>query len=235
MTPETITNELAVALAPHGFDIVRPFNICAYNAFASANPRLPKFPDFGRGDALACLIGNTKAAWELFLADYKARYGGAAERPSHPFDQYTEIKIDEALKNFETPYQVRFGHHDGDQFVSLLHASEASLLAKISPARLALHPEYGLWFALRAVAVFDCQPPIQTPEDWVSPCLQCAAPCARVSRELMARHNDDWLACTWQERLTVRDACPVGLGARYSDAQARYHYSRDITLLESLD
>jgi len=233
MTPKSITSKLEAALTPAGFDIVQPFDIHAYNAFAIENARLPSFPDFGRGHALACMIGNTKSAWAPFLADYKTRYGGLTDHLENPFDQYSERSINSALTGIETSHKVRFGHHGGENFVSLLHASEASRFAKVSPAKLALHPDYGLWFALRAVVVFDCAPVEHPPKEWTPSCLQCDAPCERVSQELMRRHNNDWLACSWQERVTVRDACPIGRDARYSDAQIKYHYSRDKAVLES--
>lgn len=232
VTPTEITTHIETALAPAGFDIVRPFDIAAYNAFTLKNPKLPKFPGFGRDHALALLIGNTKSAWEPFLVDYQARYGSAAEGPENPFDKYSERTVRAALETGSVSYEVRFGHHSGEGFVSLLHASEASRFAKVSPAKLALHPTHGLWFALRAVAVFDCLPQEISPEDWTSPCERCDAPCERVVEAMMARHNNDWLACSWQERVEVRDACPVGRAARYSDEQIEYHYSRDTRVLD---
>jgi len=183
---EAITR-ISEALALSGFDIAQPFNIGTYNSYALENPRLPRFPDFERTEALALLIGNTRLAWEPFLADYK---------------------------------------YSGDEFVSLLHACEASGFAKVSPAKLAIHPKHGLWFGLRAVAVFD-SPPLQSkPQDWVR------RPCKAVTDALMTKHNNDWMACSWQERVSVRDACPVAPDARYSPAQIRYHYSRDRSALK---
>lgn len=224
---EAITR-ISEALALSGFDIAQPFNIGTYNSYALENPRLPRFPDFERTEALALLIGNTRLAWEPFLADYKSQ----AQTPDNPFDSYAERVVKAALKDSPMPYKLRFGHHSGDEFVSLLHACEASGFAKVSPANLAIHPKHGLWFGLRAVAVFD-SPPLQSkPQDWVSPCVECARPCKAVTDALMTKHNNDWMACSWQERVSVRDACPVAPDARYSPAQIRYHYSRDRSALK---
>jgi methylmalonic aciduria homocystinuria type C protein len=42
----------------------------------------------------------------------------------------------------------------------------------------------------------------------------------------IAVHADAWI--------DVRDACPIGKGARYSDAQVRYHYTKDRAYLRVL-
>jgi len=51
--------------------------------------------------------------------------------------------------------------------------------------------------------------------------LQLSSP--QLDARAVAEHADAWIA--------IRDACPVGTDERYSDAQLRYHYSKDASLL----
>ena len=37
----------------------------------------------------------------------------------------------------------------------------------------------------------------------------------------------------WRSWVAIRDACPLGKAHRYSDEQIRYHYTKDIKLLEA--
>ena len=41
----------------------------------------------------------------------------------------------------------------------MLHLAEASGLAHVGPAHLAIHPQHGPWFGLRAVIVLDANVP----------------------------------------------------------------------------
>jgi hypothetical protein len=57
-------------------------------------------------------------------------------------------------------HELRFSHHTGPKFVNMLRAAQLSGLAYYSSTtHLAMHTRYGPWFALRAVAVFDCEGP----------------------------------------------------------------------------
>ena len=74
-------DELRAALAADGFDVCTPFRVSWYNDLirslglatdsdhvGGAAFTLSPLPDFGRsGDALALLIGNSRAMWPHFL------------------------------------------------------------------------------------------------------------------------------------------------------------------------
>jgi len=93
---------------------------------------------------------------------------------------------------------------------------------------LAIHPQHGPWFGLRAVLVAAIEGPPSTPRP-ASPCASCSAPCvpaleralavsgSPLSSAAITRHAAAWIA--------VRDACPIGRASRYSDAQLDYHYA----------
>jgi methylmalonic aciduria homocystinuria type C protein len=93
---------------------------------------------------------------------------------------------------------------------------------------LAIHPQHGPWFALRAVASIDVAcPPLPTEVE--RPCAGCSAPCvpalqralsasgAPLDSSAVSRHAREWIA--------VRDACPVGRASRYGLAQLAFHYA----------
>ncbi|MGC4063984.1 MAG: hypothetical protein QM784_04975 [Polyangiaceae bacterium] len=67
------------------------------------------------------------------------------------------------------------------------------------------------------------------------PCANCAAPCLlsfdAARRISAAAPTDKRVTDHWTHWLDVRDACPVGREYRYTDAQIRYHYARDRSVL----
>src|SRR5262249_52174813 len=65
MHSQEITESVAAACAPAGFDLVQPFQVGWYNAAVHPAYRLP---DFARPRALGILIGNTRALWPRLLA-----------------------------------------------------------------------------------------------------------------------------------------------------------------------
>lgn len=58
-------------------------------------------------------------------------------------------------------FVIRFSHHhDPGKFVNMMRAAQLSGLAYYSSTtHLCMHPQFGPWFALRAVAVFDVDGP----------------------------------------------------------------------------
>ncbi len=135
---KTITN----LLKPLGLDIVHGFNAHSYNDLIAKHPSVPEFPLFNQKDTLALLVGNTKALWGPFINDCHTNPN--IQDIKNPIDSYVERMINKSLKQLNTRNSVRFGHHNGDDFVSLLHTAEASGFARVSPASIAIHPTHGL-------------------------------------------------------------------------------------------
>jgi methylmalonic aciduria homocystinuria type C protein len=102
--------------------------------------------------------------------------------------------------------------------------------------QLALHPQLGFWFGLRAVVVFDAPPPpAQRPAR--SPCSNCPKPCVAPFERALEEYRiagEASVADSWERWLAVRDACPVGRQHRYGDEQVRYHYTKDLARLHAL-
>jgi methylmalonic aciduria homocystinuria type C protein len=185
-----------------GFDIAHTFD-------AVALARQPGLAILAGEARLGILIGNTRALWSPFTAAMRDP-ALAAERD--PLDRYTEQVIDAAFPGARLYYGHR--RYEG-AFLPLQRLAAATGLGALAPNHLVIHPIYGPWFALRAVAVVDGDPPAREPIP--QPCC-CDASCsARFARAQRSKNWRDWLA--------VRDSCSLR-SWRYSDAQTRYHYSK---------
>jgi methylmalonic aciduria homocystinuria type C protein len=124
-------------------------------------------------------------------------------------------------------HALYWAHQTSPRALPIQRLAELVGLASLSPSHLSIHPLYGPWFALRAVAVFDVDGPDEPAPALTSPCVQCDKPCLpALERALPLRveeHAGAWIA--------VRDACPVGRASRYGEEQLRYHYTKDRKLL----
>ena len=214
---------LEAHLVRAGLDLVQPFNVDFYNEAVQPEHRLPA-PRVG---ALGVLIGNTRALWPAFLK-------ALADQPqlkasSDPLDRYVEQTITALPDRFE----ARFAHVL-EPALPFQRMGQLAGLAYLAPAQLLVHPRYGPWIALRAALVFD-RPGPQTPTQVQDPCGQCKQACEPVMARAMAKTRTLSQAAireVWRDWLAVRDACPVGREHRYSEAQIRYHYLKDRSVLE---
>ncbi|HSS02487.1 MAG TPA: hypothetical protein VLM79_35750 [Kofleriaceae bacterium] len=191
-------------LAAAGFDIVHAFDAAA----AAREPGL----ELVAGDArLGLLIGNTRALWTPFSAAL-ATPDLAAE--PDPLEHYTERVIDAAFGAACGGARVLYGHRRyGGAFLPLQRLAVATGLGALAPTQLVIHPMYGPWFALRAVALVDGEPPARAPI--ASPC-RCDASCLDAFAH--AQRSADW-----RDWLAVRERCSLQ-SWRYGDEQIRFHY-----------
>jgi len=208
---------LSAALSPAGFDVVTPFRLDAYNDTVEAQYRLG---DFGRTDALAVVIANSRALWPRFVAALAAQ--PARLDAVNPLDDYTRETIDAAVGGLGQRADIRYVFEPPPRRLPFQRLAHAAGLAHLSPTYLCIHPVYGPWIGLRAVVVFDARGPQRALA--VPPPCDCAHGCRHVFDR--ARAGGDWRA--WVE---VRDACPVGREHRYSDEQIEYHYVKPRELL----
>lgn len=205
-------------LAEAGFDIAHPFDT------ARVAGLVPALAAKRRG----ILVGNTRALWAQFRAACARELAGVAD----PLERYTEDVVARAFPGAPVWFAHRryaselqgerapSGH--ADVFLPFQRIAAAAGLGVLAPTQLVIHPVYGPWFALRAIALVDGEPPAEVAPPRV-PC--CTGDCpARLDAAL--RSGGDWHA--W---LAVRDACPVGRAYRYSDEQIAYHYTKNRALL----
>lgn len=230
-----IARRAARRLAGAGLDLLRPFDAARYNRAIEDAPELAPLPLFGRAGALALLLGNTRVLWPRFLDAYRARE--ELRRSSDPLDAYVADVVATCARELGPRAVVRLAHDRSAGLVSMLRAAEASGLAHRGPVHLAVHPEHGPWFGLRAVIALDAPPPAAASKPAPDPCAACSAPCREAFERallLAARSPDAGVGApsSWHAWVEVRDACPVGRASRYTAAQTRYHYTKDRSVLE---
>ena len=257
--------DLKKELAGEGLDVLAPMRVSWYNdylrelglatdstkylerageAHASGEPApfaLAPLPDFGReGDALALIIGNSRAMWPCFLRWLK-RKGGDIK---NPVDTFAEEKIKAAVGTFagESKYDIFWASDMSPQrLVDMNRASLVSSLCYFSDEMfLSIHPKFGSWVAFRAVVVIDLPatdlgpppshlPPLLSEEEAAAArsafaeALQ-ASKDVEVSVEGMPLH----LAKKWE---AMRDCVGRGREHKYSELQSEYHYVKDPKLL----
>lgn len=223
---QEIVERVAASCQPAGFDLVRPF---AADWFNAGLPESERLYDFGRPASLGILLGNTRALWPVFQ---RALHDSASlAAADHPLDNYTKRVLWRAASRVAPLASCTyFAHTPPPLAIPIQRLAELIGFAGLSPSRLAVHPSYGPWFALRAVLLVDIAGPDAAPPEPIRPCFGCSEPCMprfehalRVSTPLdadaIARHAAEWIA--------VRDACPIGRDFRYGDDQLAYHYQSD--------
>lgn len=219
----TLLESLAARCAAEGFDLFAATTLGHYEQHAPPSHRLRiDFP----ADACLVLVGNSRTAWSRFLDGLETN--PALRDHPHPFDTWTIDRLSSALAPaFEHRFDLRFAFEGPPHHFSALHLAESSGLAARGPAGLAVHPELGPWFALRAALTLDL--PWHPAPPPPAPCSGCSAPCVPALERALANSSgaSHPVHDRWQPWVAVRDACPVGRAFRYPDAQIRWHYAHD--------
>lgn len=219
-----LEDELRARLAPAGLDLLRPFR----TGWIEDLPGAP-LPDV-RADALAIVVGNTRALWEPFVSALRGDPSLLAH--AHPLDTYVAREIRAAAQAL--PVRSAFALSSDTPPIAIQRIADRAGLAWLSPAYLSVHAEHGPWISLRGVIVLDAPGPEGDPPAAPSPCHACERACEPALRLALAegaprgqadiaRAADRWIA--------VRDACPVGRASRFGEQQLRYHYGKDRGLL----
>jgi hypothetical protein len=133
------------------------------------------------------------------------------QQVAHTQQQQRQLQQSSVLR-----HELRFSHHTGPKFVNMLRAAQLSGLAYYSSTtHLAMHARYGPWFALRAVAVFDCDGP--DPADAAFDQMTCPYPeLEQQAGQEMRRLEElgglaNWQA-HWRKWAELR-----GIGGRHTD------------------
>jgi len=216
-----LTTQLTTTLAPHGLDLIAPFQVGWYNAAVPGH----RLPDLGDPAHLGILIGNSRALWPRFLAARATDPGLAAA--AHPLDAYVAGHVGAAVAATGVTHELRFAPEPPPRRVALQRLAEIAGLAALAPSHLSVHPVHGPWIGLRAAVVLAVPGPAEPPpppakacscEDGCLPALERALAAGAPATQADVRER-------WRLWLAVRDACPVGRASRYPDDQIRYHYT----------
>ena len=218
----------SAALERYGLDIAHAFRVDAFNRGAEGRDVLP---DFGRPNALAVLVGNTRALWHPLKIAVKNDAGLATSK--NPVDEYAERHIARAIPDGAPRHAILHAYLMDPAPIPIQRIAEAAGFAVLSPSHLSIHRHFGPWFALRAVVIFDVDGPMPFPAELKNPCKPCARPCMRALATALEGAGSDVLKLdvnddNWRPWLAVRDACPEGRRFRYEPAQIRYHYTKDV-------
>lgn len=174
-----------------------------------------------RPDATAVLLGTTRDFWPRFLAE---RERGTLD----PLDRLVERLTHETLTRLfgGDGYGVVFSHVVHPAPYPFQRLAEEFGLPR-GRHGLTLHPTFGSWFALRAVATV---PPLEfsAPSPRGSPCDACPAPCRKLAPSLTLPD----LSVDLRLALAARESCPEGAPFRYDRAALGYHYTKDSIYLE---
>jgi methylmalonic aciduria homocystinuria type C protein len=185
-------------VATTGFDLAHAFDVATV---------VDDAPPLAGPERLGVLIGNTRALWPHFVAALPE-----LANESDPLERYTERTITAAFGGARIYYAHR---KYAGKFIPFQRIAVTTGMGALAPSRLVVHPQFGPWFALRAVVIVDGTPPMRTPV--TQPC-KCDGRCERALDVALA---DPFERTAW---LAVRDACTLR-DARYSDEQVAYHYT----------
>ena len=157
-------------------------------------------------------------------------------------DRFSEDLIVDFMERIgETDFQLLYPR---DYFaVDLAQLGEQLGWQHRSPLGIGIHPEYGTWFAYRAVVAADTNFEL-TRESLPHPCRACPdKPCLQACpASALDETNFNFEACsdhrlqqdsTCASRCLARLACPVGSHYRYDDEQIHYHYKRSLAAIRA--
>lgn len=171
------------------------------------------------------LVGNAGGAmWRAFAP--------SLDGAPHPLDRWTKRVID-ALAAEAGALAIYPFDKPAPPFQRWAQRAEP---VAPSPLGLLVHPVYGLWHAYRAALVLDGALSLPEQPAVASPCETCAdRPCLSACPVgAFAASGYDVPACAKHLASAAgglcvaggcraRDACPVGRGWRYPDAQIAFH------------
>ena len=216
-----------------GFDLVGAVPIGAYNRVVAEGARIS---DLGDAKNLALVIANTRTLWPVFV---KYLQQDPERLQCHdPLDRYVESCLSELFAGLPIRAELRWAHKPAPAHVSMQTLAHLAGIGYKTDSYLVVHPVYGQWVALRAVAVL----PVHGPADvfqWNNPpCAACSLACRPALAAAMAGQEHSTQHATirenWMSWVAIRDACPLGKAHRYSEEQIHYHYTKDIKLLEAI-
>ncbi|MEL7274685.1 MAG: hypothetical protein AAGK33_14760 [Pseudomonadota bacterium] len=216
---EALQREVRTALGPCG---LTPFGWVMLGA-----------EDFD-GDTCAAgrglLIGNIGSSlWPAFSTSPEFSDGG-----KDPLDRWTVSQLGPFAQRLGATVRYPFGR----PFWPFQDYAKRATGMDNSPLGLLIHPQYGLWMALRGLIVFEGDFAVPTrPVDW-HPCERCVEkPCLQTC-PVSAFTDDgyDYVSCRahvasaaggecFSGGCLARRACPVGEGFAYDEDHQAFHMS----------
>jgi len=233
---QDIVVSLSSLMFEAGFDVFGSVRVGAYNDSLEQEHWMYRLPTLGCADNMVVVVGNTRRLWPKFLADYRS---SSLAQEAHPLDAYTRRHVEPAVRavaeRLGLSHALRYSFDPAPDAVAIQRLAMIAGVAELAPIGLCVHPEHGPWLSLRAAAVLSTQgrdPAAVSPT--CSACTQRS--CLTIGQPLLdafrAQDKRRIAAFDWKAWLAMRDACPVGRQARYGEQQIRYHYTKQLTVLQ---
>lgn len=110
-----------------------------------------------------------------------------------------------------------------------------------APFMVGIDPQWGSWFAYRALIVAASDFPLSAPQTHAHPCAACSVPVCRTACPAAAlQASFDLAACTdfrlqpaspCATNCLARRACPLGRQHAYDESQMQHSYGRSLQAL----
>lgn len=181
------------------------------------------------------LIGHAgKTLWQCVKA---ARIAG-----DNPIDDFSVQAIERCFADHLPDSRYRIVY-PGEHPVGLQQLGKLAGWHHAAPFMVGIDPEWGNWYAYRAVVLADTDFCPSQAVDRNSPCTSCQAkPCITTCpacamdggsfalEKCIAYRKSDESRC--KHTCLARIACPVGSEHRYDDDQMRHSYSISLAMIE---
>lgn len=189
--------------------------------------------DFGGFRQLILLAHGGRQLWDCVRAA-----GGCS---ADPIDDYSVRIVTAWFAEYlpGTRYRILY---PGDHTISLQRLGQLAGWHHPSPFKLGIDPEWGTWYAYRAVVLADTDFCPSAAVDRNHPCAVCRAqPClAACPADALAGGSFNLEKClAWRtaagsgcrHTCIARLACPVGSEHRYDEDQLRHAYAISLAML----
>eukprot|EP00899_Mesostigma_viride_P001937 jgi/Mesvir1/11744/Mv00118-RA.1 len=243
-----------------------PLSLQWYNDKIPSHLRLSPFGH--KDNVLAVVIGNTNSMWEKFKQALRNEMGGhmpclddastGSELPlrtcANPIDEYVRRAVCRAVSEAAPGVSTALYWQQDIEPTKLVAMQRMAHIARMAylcdTCHLCIHPVYGPWISLRAVAVFDLPPldpgpvppaPLPDPlepaqREHVRALVDKAIAQSSTSGQGVALDSET----SWKAWLRVRDSlAPPGTPwarHRFTEDQILYHYTGNREeLLSSID
>ena len=188
----------------------------------------------GRPARTLVMLGFTGALqWPLFVVSSEYRDG-----EPHPLDRWSRRIIGTLARRFGG---AELYPDSGPPWWPFQRWARRAEALHVSPLRVLIHPEFGLWHAYRGALAFAEPFDVPAPQRWLHPCEHCAAkPClTSCPVGAIAPGRFDQAACMTHVGSPVggdcrsrgclaRRSCPVGASHRYGAGQAAFHMNASL-------
>ena len=214
------------ALSVSGFEIVHAFPLDVLSESCRNT--------FDSSASCGILVGNTRTAWHPFLLwlnqqpDWKTI--------TNPFNDFSEHIIQTQSKHTFTNAHILWTHETESYIIPAQKIAHESGLAFRSAGQFNIHPQFGAWFALRALVLLCESSPKKTQvhnpsSDDIE--KQAFKIFQNLYENLQNNTDIKTMQYHWEEWLALRDLYEIGKEYRYTEAQIQYHYTHNKQILNS--